>query len=102
VSFIVTGKYNGDEDLALADYLEGKIRNNKQIDPKTFIQRVESSPEGLFFSSSQHPQFPLSDLRYATSIDLFPFAMELCYEEGSSCAIFPVDELGKIKRGNLK
>jgi 2-phosphosulfolactate phosphatase len=95
VSFVVTGKCNGDEDLALADYLESKLKNNSQPDATTFIQRVIFSPEGSIFSSSQHPYFPLSDLRHAISVDLFPFAMEL-WCDGSLSAIYPVDEFGKI------
>lgn len=100
ISFVNTGKYNGDEDLALADYLETKIKNNHQTDAQPFIRRVESSPEGTFFSSSQHPQFPVSDLKHATSIDLFPFAMELCCDTVLP-AIYAVDEYGKSKYSNI-
>lgn len=94
VSFVITGRNNGDEDLALADYLESKIKNNRTVDAQPFIQRVMSSPDGLFFASSGHPHFPDSDLKHATSIDLFPFAMEI-QENTFHPIIYAVNEYGK-------
>lgn len=43
VSMIVTGRKNGDEDAALAEYLAAKLRGETP-DPAPFLERVSSSP----------------------------------------------------------
>lgn len=92
LAFIITGTTDGDEDLALAEYLESKI-HTPHTDPQPYIHRVKHSPEGLFLSTSTDPRHPQTDLHCATSLDKFPFAMEVFKENGLP-VIYPVDEMG--------
>lgn len=95
VSFVITGSKNGDEDFALAEYLESKIRKKGKVDPSPFFQKVISSPKGRFFSSFIDPRFPPSELHSALAIDIFPFAMEI-FKEKEFSAIYPVNEFGTV------
>lgn len=95
VSFVITGSKNGDEDLALAEYLESKIHTKGTIDPSPFFQKVISSPKGKFFSSFADTRFPPAELHSAIALDIFPFAMEL-FKEKKFAAIYPVDEYGVV------
>jgi 2-phosphosulfolactate phosphatase len=74
VSFIVTGQNNGDEDLALAEYMIECLQG-KSPDIGPYIKRVRESPEGLVFRSPDYPQFHEADLKLATKINRFPFAI---------------------------
>ncbi len=82
VSFIVTGTEDGDEDLALADYLIARLQD-QQVSSNTFIERVRQSPEGKAFADPALPEFVTRDLELATQIDRFPFAMEVLEVEGN-------------------
>lgn len=85
VSFIVTGVQNGDEDLALAEYLQGKLLQ-QEISPSSFLDRVRFSPEGKTFSDPAIPEFSHKDLELALQIDRFSFAMEVEKQNGSLVA----------------
>lgn len=76
VSFIVTGVQNGDEDLALAEYLQSKLSNQK-VSVNAFLDRVRASPEGKVFADLEIPEFSQDDLELALQVDRFPFAMEV-------------------------
>jgi 2-phosphosulfolactate phosphatase len=78
-SFVVTGKHDGDEDLALADYLEAKLAS-PSVDPLPFLQRVVHSSTGQKFME-WGPPFP-ADLEAALAIDRFDFIMEVSNENG--------------------
>ena len=80
VSFVVTGKYDGEEDLALADYLEAMLRGSSQVDPQPYLQRVAQSLTGQKFQE-WGPSFQ-ADLQSALAIDRFDFAMEVKRENG--------------------
>ncbi len=77
VSFIATGRTNGDEDLALAEYLQSKLMR-QSIDLEQFLNRVRSSP-----AAKRMMEGPISykngpyDLELALKVDYFPFAMEV-------------------------
>ncbi len=71
----------GDEDKALADYFEEKIRNPR-IEPKPYLNCVRQSPSGNAFSSGLYTHFPLHDLEAACLVDKFPFALEVFRENG--------------------
>jgi 2-phosphosulfolactate phosphatase len=76
VSFIVTGLENGDEDLALAEYLQGKLLK-QEVSCSSYLDRVRFSPEGRIFSDPNIMEFSHKDLELALQIDRFSFAMEI-------------------------
>ena len=81
VTFVITGIYNNDEDIACAQYLEARMKGHKP-DPKPFVQRVYDSRDALQHLDPAQPGFPLSDLDYCTQIDSFDFAMPITREDG--------------------
>lgn len=85
VSFIVTGLENGDEDLALAEYLQGKLLK-QEVSCSSFLDRVRFSPEGKIFSDPNIVEFSHKDLELALQIDRFSFAMEVEKRNGSLIA----------------
>lgn len=76
VSFIVTGMHNGDEDLALAEYLQSKLLQQNPS-PIPFLDRVRNSPEGRVFADPSITEFCEEDLELALKLDCFSFAMEV-------------------------
>ncbi len=83
VTFIVTGRNNGDEDLALAEYLQNRLLNIPS-EPSPFLSRVRSSPcaaRMLDADPCEH-EHGMIDLDMAVHIDRFSFAMEVFREEG--------------------
>lgn len=80
VSFIATGRSNGDEDVALADYLAARLKG-QPIDLKHCLERVRTSP-----AAQRMLKGPISyengmiDLELALKVDLFHFAMEVFKE----------------------
>lgn len=78
VSFIVTGRNNGDEDLALAEYLQERLLG-KASPIESYLNRVRFSPGGkkmLNFEPSEYP-FAKEDLDLSVHLDRFAFAMEV-------------------------
>ncbi len=71
VTFVITGTDSGDEDLALADYLEQKLQGGP-TDPAPYLKRVVDAPEVWIFSEPY-----LKDVQTAIRIDHFPFAMQV-------------------------
>lgn len=76
VSFIVTGTENGDEDLALAEYLKARLQG-KNIPVTPFLERVRLSPLGKILSNPIYPKSYAKDLELALQIDRFSFAIEI-------------------------
>lgn len=74
VTFVITGSNNGDEDLALADYLEKCLLNGSES-PQSYLDRVRASPEGQMHLSEGYPHFPKDDIEAVVALDAFPFAM---------------------------
>jgi 2-phosphosulfolactate phosphatase len=85
VSFIVTGMQDGDEDLALAEYLQCKLLR-QEVCPSSFLDRVRLSPEGKTFADPNLVEFSRKDLELALQIDRFSFAMEVEKRNGSLVA----------------
>lgn len=81
VSFIVTGMNNGDEDLALAEYLRDRLLK-KPVDLETTLNRVRNSPcaSRMFQKHYHSPKDAQRDLDIAVSINHFPFAIEVFKE----------------------
>lgn len=76
VSLIVTGEHNGDEDLALAEYLRERLFQ-KTPPISSFLDRVKTSPEGKIFADPAIMEFPEQDLVLALKVDRFPFSMKV-------------------------
>lgn len=85
VSFIVTGMPNGDEDLALAEYLQCKLLK-QDVCSSSFLNRVRFSPEGKIFADPNIVEFSNNDLELALQIDRFSFAMAVENRKGSLVA----------------
>ncbi|MBA3237862.1 MAG: 2-phosphosulfolactate phosphatase [Parachlamydiaceae bacterium] len=85
VSFIVTGMQNGDEDLALAEYLKSKLLQQK-VCSSSYLERVSLSPEGKTFRDPNNVEFSHKDLELALQIDRFCFAMEVEKLDGNLVA----------------
>lgn len=76
VSFIVTGTQNGDEDLALAEYLMARLEGkNPSLD--SYLERVRQSPGGKIFADPANLEFLEKDLELALQANRFSFAMEI-------------------------
>lgn len=77
VSFIATGRTNGDEDVALAEYLQSKLRG-ESVDLDQILCRVRSCR-----AAQRMLEGPISykngayDLELALQVNYFPFAMEV-------------------------
>lgn len=94
VTFVITGANNGDEDRALADYLDARINQSSDVSLAPFIDRVHASPAGKLFTTNNE-LFPFTDLEAAVNVDAFPFAMELFMEQDVP-VIYAVDVQGNI------
>lgn len=81
VTFIATGRTNGDEDVALAEYLQSRLMH-KSVGLDQFLERVRSCPaarrmtEGLIsYENGAH------DLELTLKVNYFPFAMEVSQDK---------------------
>jgi 2-phosphosulfolactate phosphatase len=83
VTFVITGyTQGGQEDWALADYLEECIKN-ENIHPQPYIERVINSPSARgAIENSENLRCSRADLDEVIKIDHFPFAMEVFRENG--------------------
>ncbi len=78
VSFIVTGRSNGDEDLALAEYLQERLLGRRiSVDP--FIERVRKCPQAQKMLAADLKDYPHAreDLALALDLNRFNFAMQV-------------------------
>jgi 2-phosphosulfolactate phosphatase len=82
VSLIATGKNNGDEDVAFAEYLMHRLQD-KPVDLHPLLERVRNSPCAgrMQVGPTSYPD-GAHDLHLATQPDLFPFAIEVYKENG--------------------
>jgi 2-phosphosulfolactate phosphatase len=76
VTFIVTGRKNGDEDLALAEYLQKRLEG-RDVPLEPYLDRVSASPGGIKYHRSEDPSFHQSDLELALQVNRFSFSMEV-------------------------
>lgn len=82
-SFVITGIYpgsDGDEDAALADFLELLVVDST-TDPEPFLQRVRSSNHGQRMAASEDPQLR-ADLALCAELDRFEFSMPARRRDG--------------------
>lgn len=82
VSIIATGRSNGDEDLALAEYLKHKLLE-LPIEKDPLLHRVKTSPcaERMRQGPTSYPEGE-EDIQLATQVDRFPFAIKVFKENG--------------------
>ncbi|MBA3956880.1 MAG: 2-phosphosulfolactate phosphatase [Parachlamydiaceae bacterium] len=93
VIFVVTGfTKGGDEDRALAEYLEQRLLGN-EVDATSYLERVMASPSGQIFASNKHAHYPEEDLAAVLDMNRFNFAMEVHKEKGQ-LVLRPVFEKG--------
>ena len=81
ITFVITGIYYNDEDLACAEYLEALLKGQTP-DIKPFVKRVYESKDAEQHLDPNRPEFPESDLDYCTQIDRFNFSMPISRENG--------------------
>ena len=86
VTLLMTSILNGDEDAALADYLEELLIGNRP-DPEPFLKRVRNQQEFSF-------KLPKDQMQAIAHLDRFAFAIELFQAEPFPF-FKPVDSLGK-------
>lgn len=74
LAMMSTNGPDGDEDVALADYLEARLRGER-ADPAPFLERVRNSEAGqMAWDPAIHWQSP-GDVERAATLDCFDFAM---------------------------
>lgn len=81
VTFLISGGYGNDEDVACADYLQELLKGNSP-DKRSYQQRVYKSRDALQHLDPSQTGFPLSDLDYCSRIDEFTFTMPILWEQG--------------------
>ena len=84
VTLIATGVRpadSGDEDVALADYLEALLRAASP-DPAPFLERARRSAAAQKFYDPAKPDFPPADMDCCLALDRFAFALRVTREEG--------------------
>ncbi|HBY05754.1 MAG: hypothetical protein UV38_C0001G0052 [candidate division TM6 bacterium GW2011_GWE2_42_60] len=81
ITFVITGGLvgDGDEDFALADYLE-KLILEGNADSKAYLTRVIDSPNGQNYVHEVGSWRKRHDLDAVLELDKFPFAMEIFIE----------------------
>jgi 2-phosphosulfolactate phosphatase len=80
ITFVITGGYSNDEDVACADYLEKKFMG-QLMHQQEIIKRVYDSHDALEHMSDSF-YLPKADLDYCSRIDEFNFAMPIVREDG--------------------
>jgi len=84
VTLIATGvrpEDNGDEDVALADYLQGLLRGDSP-DPAPYLDRARRSAAAQKFYDPAQLDFPAADMDCCLALDRFNFALRVTREEG--------------------
>jgi 2-phosphosulfolactate phosphatase len=80
VTFVITGagiEGAGDEDRACADYLAARLCNLRP-DPASYFERVYTA---FRYHTNNDPNYP-ADLKLATRLDVFAFAMLATSQDG--------------------
>jgi len=85
VNLVVTGvgpDRDGDEDVALADYLTLSLRSARPPDASPFLDRVRESAVGRLLADPNRPEFPIKDLACVAALDHFGFALLVAPRDG--------------------
>lgn len=81
VTFVITGGFENDEDVACAEYLQ-ELLNGRTPDRSRYKERVYRSRDALQHLDPHQTAFPLADLDYCSRIDEFEFTMPILRENG--------------------
>lgn len=87
LTFVPTGSepggdpMEGDEDAALADYLEDLL-SGPSPEPAPYLQRVINAPHAQAFLDPDNPDFPKEDLDLCVRLDAVDFAMPVQRRDG--------------------
>jgi 2-phosphosulfolactate phosphatase len=89
ITFVITGGFGNDEDVACADFLEKQFTGaalsptkGQKTEAQEYIRRVYASRDALEHMED-HPQFPKADLDYCSRINAFDFAMPIVRSNGN-------------------
>lgn len=87
VTFVITGRNFGDEDLSCAQYIQARLKG-QEPDPAPHLDRVRKSVEIRHMAGFPNLE---SDLDYCTRLDACNFAMPISRENGRlvMCALTP-------------
>ncbi len=95
VSFVITGHlHGGEEDAALADYLEHRLCGER-VDAAPYLERVRHSPLGKLFASGDYWYRRKEDMEASCQLDRVQFAMEV-FREGGQLVLRPVNAAGEL------
>ncbi len=84
VTFVITGygpDGRGDEDQALADYLEAHF-SGLRPDSAPYLERVRASRDASYLLALNDADMPFGDLALCVDLDRFPFAMRVERQDG--------------------
>jgi len=85
ITLIATGvrpEDRGEEDVALADYLESLL-HEQQPDPVPYLDRARRSQAAQKFLDSANAEFPADDLVCCLAVDRFDFALRIERRNGN-------------------
>jgi 2-phosphosulfolactate phosphatase len=99
VTFVITGAHgrgplDGDEDAAGADYVKALLkrpapdglqtapREQFDIDPAPYAQRVRDSFAGRLFGTPEYPYLAAADIDLCVDVDRFDFCLRVEREDG--------------------
>jgi len=80
LTFVITNPTNGDEDLALADYLEEKLTKESDVLISPFLQRVKKSKLGRLLQKNESSFYPSIDLDAVLMANKFSFVMKVFHD----------------------
>ncbi len=79
LTFVITNQNNGDEDLALADYLEKKLTQKNDVSISPFLERVKKSNLGRLLQRNTSSFYPSTDLDTVIMANKFNFIMKVSH-----------------------
>jgi len=79
LTFVITNQDNGDEDLALADYLEKKLTQGNDVPILPFLERVKKSKLGRLLQKNASSFYPSTDLKAVLMANKFNFIMKISH-----------------------
>lgn len=83
LTFVMTNQNNGDEDLALADYLEKCLVQKSCVSITPFLERVKNSKLAQLFKNNKSKLFPKADLEAVLKANCFSFIMKVFCKENN-------------------